>query len=205
MKERGGLMPSPRQVNWSGIGWLLANDVLLICMWLPLLILYVIVAISNIALAKVTKVSYHGLTMKDLTTYQTVVLQSRAHRAIKAHLTQLLKEHGVTMMQWSILGLVSDAGEAGVRISDLAHTLDTSLAFITTSVNVLEAKGFVIRAGHSQDNRAKLVRLSTEFAPKIAAIEADIATKQQDVLYSIIDTKDMSAYLRVLRSLAKTA
>lgn len=141
----------------------------------------------------------------DLTTYQAVVLQSRAHRAIKTHLTDMLKDHGVTMMQWSILGLVADAGEQGIRISDLAHALDTSLAFITTSVNVLEAKGFVVRAGHTQDNRAKLVRLSEAFAPKIAAIETDLNAKQQDFLYGGIDTKDVAAYFRVLRRFAKTA
>lgn len=141
----------------------------------------------------------------DLTTYQAVVLQSRAHRAIKTHLTEMLKDYGITMMQWSILGLVADAGEQGVRISDLAHALDTSLAFITTSVNVLEAKGFVNRVGHSQDNRAKLVHLSESFAPKIATIEADLGVKQQDFLYSNIDTKDIAAYFRVLRQFAKTA
>jgi DNA-binding MarR family transcriptional regulator len=141
--------------------------------------------------------------MNDLTTYQTVVLQSRAHRAIKNHLTQLLKEHGLTMMQWSIIGLVADARDDGVRISDLAHMLDTSLAFITTSVNVLEAKGFVRRAGHMQDNRAKLVRLSDTFAPKVADIETKLHKEQQELVYKNIDNKDLAAYLRVLGSLAK--
>ena len=139
----------------------------------------------------------------DLTTYQSVVLQSRAHRAIKAHLTKSLKNRGITMMQWSIIGLVADAGNDGMRISDLAHALDTSLAFITTSVNVLEAKGFVTRAGHAKDNRAKIVRLSPDFATQVAAIEKDLAAKQKAELYKSIETKDLAAYLRVLRHLAK--
>lgn len=160
-----------------------------------------------LGLAQVTKVSYSDQAMKnpDLTTYQAVVLQSRAHRAIKTHLTGSLKVHGVTMMQWSILGLVADAGQDGMRISDLAHALDTSLAFITTSVNVLEAKGFVQRAGHSQDNRAKLVRLTPEFMPKVASIEADLGQKQQNNLYADIDEKDMAAYFRVLEHFANVA
>ena len=145
------------------------------------------------------------MNTSDLTTYQAVVLQSRAHRAIKTQLTQLLKRHGITMMQWSILGLVADAGENGMRISDLAHALDTSLAFITTSVNVLEAKGFVVRAGHAHDNRAKLVRLSEQFAPQVAEIEQDIAAQQQAGLYDGIDSKDLAVYLRVLRQFAKAA
>jgi DNA-binding MarR family transcriptional regulator len=141
----------------------------------------------------------------ELTTYQAVVLQSRAHRAIKTNLTALLRPHGITMMQWSILGLVADANKEGVRISDLAHSLDTSLAFITTSVNVLEAKGFVQRVGHSQDNRAKLVRLSPTFAAKVAAIEGDLNNKQQEDLYSGINSKDLAVYFRVLQQFAKIA
>jgi MarR family transcriptional regulator for hemolysin len=146
------------------------------------------------------------MTMKisELNTYSAVVLQSRAHRAIKAHLSESLKAHGITMMQWSIIGLVADAGEQGMRISDLAHALDTSLAFITTSVNVLEAKGFVARAGHSQDNRAKIVRLSPDFAPKVGAIEADLKARQKDHLYDGISDKELDAYLNVLRHLAKS-
>ncbi|HET9411885.1 MAG TPA: MarR family transcriptional regulator [Candidatus Saccharimonadales bacterium] len=144
------------------------------------------------------------MNIKESNTYNDVVLQSRAHRAIKAHLTESLKDHGITMMQWSIIGLVADAGEQGVRISDLAHALDTSLAFITTSVNVLEAKGFVARAGHGQDNRAKLVRLSPEFAPKVGAIEADLKARQNDHLYDGISAKDMNAYFTVLRHLARS-
>jgi DNA-binding MarR family transcriptional regulator len=144
------------------------------------------------------------MNISDLTTYRAVVLQSRAHRAIKMHLTQLLKDRGITMMQWSIIGLVSDAGENGMRISDLAQALDTSLAFITTSVNVLEAKGFVVRTGHSQDNRAKLVRLSEAFAPKVTAIETDLSARQQEYLYAGLDAKDIAVYFKVLRHFAKS-
>ncbi len=141
----------------------------------------------------------------DLTTYQAVVLQSRAHRAIKVHLSQLLKVHNITMMQWSILGLVADANEQGMRISDLAHALDTSLAFVTTSVNVLEAKGFVKRSGHAHDNRAKLVHLSKEFAPKVAAIETDLTAKQQADLYKDLSADDVTTYFNVLRYFAKVS
>lgn len=145
------------------------------------------------------------MSKSELTTYQTIVLQSRAHRAIKTYLTHLLKTHGITMMQWSIIGLVADAGDEGIRISDLAQLLDTSLAFITTSVNVLEAKGFVNRTGHNLDNRAKLVRISKEFAPKVSAIEADLERSQQDELYAGLAAKDVAAYFKVLRYFAKVA
>ncbi len=139
------------------------------------------------------------------TSYQAAVIQSRAHRVIKETLAHALREYGVTMMQWSVIGLVSDAGTNGLRISDLAKTLDTSLAFVTTSINVLEAKGIVYREGHTQDNRAKLVRLSPSFVPKVAVIEVDLAKYQQAVLYSQIKPQDLLVYFKVLRQIAETA
>jgi DNA-binding MarR family transcriptional regulator len=141
----------------------------------------------------------------SLTSYQAVVIQSRAHRAIKENLTRLLRDHGITMMQWSIVGLISDAGEEGVRISDLAQKLDTSLAFITTSVNVLEAKGLVHRVGHARDNRAKLVRLSPEFAGRVPLIEAELSKKQLAEIYRAISAADLATYFNVLSILANKA
>lgn len=145
------------------------------------------------------------MNKSSLTSYQAVVIQSRAHRAIKENLTQLLREHGITMMQWSIVGLISDAGKEGVRISDLAQKLDTSLAFITTSVNVLEAKGLVHRAGHASDNRAKLVRLSPEFAERVPVIEAQLSKKQLSQIYRAISPADLATYFSVLTVLATKA
>jgi DNA-binding MarR family transcriptional regulator len=141
----------------------------------------------------------------SLPTYQAVVLQSRAHRAIKESLTRLLRDHGITMMQWSIIGLISDAGKNGMRISDLAHKLDTSLAFITTSVNVLEAKGLVHRVGHAKDNRSKLVHLNPDFAPRVATIEAELSKKQMADIYQSISPSDLATYFNVLGALAKKA
>lgn len=144
------------------------------------------------------------MSTTDLTTYQAVVLQSRAHRAIKTNLSQALRAHGITMMQWSIVGLVADAGKEGARISDLAHALDTSLAFVTTSINVLEAKGYVSRTGHILDNRSKVVRLSEDFAPKVAIIESDLYKQLNERLYAGIKQRDLDAYLKTLQKIAQT-
>jgi DNA-binding MarR family transcriptional regulator len=162
---------------------------------------------ASFGVDKLSTVSYSWLTMKhsSLPTYQAVVLQSRAHRAIKESLTRLLRNHGITMMQWSIIGLIADAGKGGMRISDLAQKLDTSLAFITTSVNVLEAKSLVYRVGHARDNRSKLVHLNPDFAPRVATIEAEVSKKQMAEVYHAISPTDLTIYFNVLSALAKKA
>lgn len=136
-------------------------------------------------------------------TYRSAVTQSRANRAFKAKMSHLLKQHNVTMMQWTIIGLVGDAQKDGLRISDLASELDTSMAFITTTVNMLEAKGIVQKTSHERDSRAKIVRLSDDFRPKVAAIEADLNAHIQKWLTEKVNAKDLATYFAVLNTIAE--
>jgi DNA-binding MarR family transcriptional regulator len=143
------------------------------------------------------------MKLTELTTYQTTVTQARAHRALKTKTSYFLREHNITMMQWAIIGSLYTAGDAGMRVSDVAAQLDTSLAFVTTTLNVLEAKNIVSRASHAQDNRAKIVRLTPEFAPKVQAIEKELATKLCGWLIPAIGREDLATYITVLGKIAE--
>ena len=90
-----------------------------------------------------------------------------------------------------------------VRPNSLAHQLDTSLAFVTTTLNVLEAKNIVSRANHTQDNRAKIVRLTPEFEPKVAIIEEELSTKLCGWLVPAVGREDLTTYIKVLGKIAK--
>src|SRR5690349_18561171 len=144
------------------------------------------------------------MKFSDTTTYQTTLLQARAHRALKTKLSYFLRPYNLTMMQWAIVGSLHNSGETGMRVSDLAQQLDTSLAFVTTTLNVLEAKGIVQRANHAQDNRAKIVRLTDSFTPKIDEIEKEVATKLRDWLFPSIGKENLEIYLTVIDKIAKT-
>lgn len=138
-------------------------------------------------------------------TYQCAVIQARAHRALKAKLSYFLKGHNLTMMQWAIIGVLAEAGKTGMRVSDLASLLDTSLAFITTTVNVLEAKRMVKRTSHGDDNRAKIVTVTDSYKPKVIALEKTLHTQMDEWLKTVVSQKDMASYLRVAEEIAKTA
>lgn len=136
-------------------------------------------------------------------TYRVAVTQSRANRAFKTKMAQLLKQHNITMMQWTIIGLVHDAGKDGLRISDLAKQLDTSMAFVTTTVNMLEAKGAVQKSSHERDSRAKLVRISQDFAAQVSEIEATINADIEKWLTQKAGAKDLATYFAVLNLIAE--
>jgi DNA-binding MarR family transcriptional regulator len=143
------------------------------------------------------------MRLSNTPTYRAAVTQSRANRAFKAKMSDLLKGHNITMMQWTIIGLVNDAGKDGLRISDLAGELDTSMAFITTTVNMLEAKGIVQKTSHDRDSRAKLVRIVAAFQPKVTEIENDLHSHIQKWLGQKTSAKDLATYFAVLNVIAE--
>jgi len=139
----------------------------------------------------------------DITTYEALVLQSRAGRILKTIMQPILRNYDLTMMQWSVIGHIHTAGKKGIRISDLADQIDTSLAFITNSVNALEAKDLVYRVGHESDNRAKMVCINPEFRRKISKIEKELRERLSETLGAQIKLEHISIYLEVLRQIAE--
>ena len=138
----------------------------------------------------------------DQTTYHNTLTQARAHRIIKTKLSYFLRPHNLTMMQWAIVGSLYKAGDTGMRVSDLASQLDTSLAFVTTTLNVLEAKGVVERVSHAQDNRAKVVHLTKDFMPKVESIEKEVASKMSNWLMPVLGEEQLYTYLAVIHKIA---
>ncbi|MGD8374347.1 MAG: MarR family transcriptional regulator [Candidatus Woesebacteria bacterium] len=144
------------------------------------------------------------MDLSELTTYQALVNQSRANRTVKAQFEQTLREHNLTVMQWSVLGFIKDAGKQGIRISDLAQKIDTSLAFITNSVNALQAKGIVCRAEHESDNRAKLVSVAPAYRKKLESIEKQLHQRMDSWLESCLGS-GVKAYLETLEKIAQSS
>lgn len=144
------------------------------------------------------------MDLTEITTYQGLVYHSRANRSFKAFMQKILREHDLTMMQWSILGFIKDAGKAGVRISDLAKKVDSSLAFITNSVNVLEHKKMVYRVGHETDNRAKLVCVQPGSRKKLDTLEEKLRAELREWFARHVDRKELEMHVKVLHDIAKS-
>lgn len=116
---------------------------------------------------------------RQLTTYQAVISQARAFRVLKNFMADNLKDYGLTMTEWLLIGKVIDSGKNGVRITELAETLGVELPVITNLVNKAEKDGWVKKVTDAQDKRAKLVKPTIEGGEKACDIEGDLrqATK----------------------------
>ncbi len=142
-------------------------------------------------------------TLGDLTTYQVGAMQAAAHRALKKHGDELLKDYGITSMQWHIIGAVLDKDDQGARISELADQLDTTMAFLTTNVNLLESKGILRRSDNKTDGRSRLIYVSKSFRPKCKEIEAALRTKLRQSIYSKLTPEELHTYIKAVIKFAQ--
>lgn len=142
------------------------------------------------------------MDLRKLSTYQAGIMQSSAHRALGVFVTRLLQPHGLTMMQWFVLGLIHDAGKTGMRMTTLAEQLNTTMAFVTNHINRLESMGLVTRTVDAIDTRARIVKLEPAARKKVEKIETELRAGMREGVYSLVSTEELLTYLKVLSKFA---
>ncbi len=140
--------------------------------------------------------------LSKITTYQAGVQQASTHRILQKHCDSILKPYGISKMHWLIIGTVLDSGKKGMRITELADTLNTTMSYITTAVNLLESKKMLVRKDSSTDNRSKLISISPGFVRKCAEIETTLRTGLKKSIYAKIDEDDFLIYMKVMYQLS---
>lgn len=133
-----------------------------------------------------------------ITTYQAGALQAKSHRALSVMQNRILKPYGISTMQWVVLGAVYDVGIDGIRTSDLAKKLDTTLAFITVTVQRLESKGYVRKMANLEDSRSKIIVFETLREDFFLQIEQDVRVQLRQTIYAKITRDELNTYLSVI-------
>lgn len=143
---------------------------------------------------------YSKKDISQITTYQSGIAQASAHRLINRIVTDFLLAYGLTPMQWFAIGMIYDTSPAGIRLSDLAKTLDTTLPYITNTITLLESKGLVKKLTHTGDSRIKLVSIVASKERMINEIESGLRDRLREELYheDNISREELAAYIHVL-------
>jgi DNA-binding MarR family transcriptional regulator len=139
--------------------------------------------------------------IRSITTYQAGTVQAAMHRLLQKKSDEVLKPFGLTKMHWMIIGNVIDAGDRGIRMSDLASILGTSLPYLTKAVNLLEKQSYVLRASNEGDQRAKIITSNPAFADKYQEIETQLRQALREQIYQDIDPEEFATYIRVMYKL----
>jgi len=143
---------------------------------------------------------YQTQDIGQITTYQSGIAQASAHRVINRVVTDFLLRYGLSSMQWFILGHIYDAGDQGIRMSDLMRKVHTTLPYITNTVALLESKGMINKIGHAGDSRIKLVRVDDSYITTVEEIEEGLREHMRSTLYRDdgITRQELQDYITVL-------
>jgi DNA-binding MarR family transcriptional regulator len=146
---------------------------------------------------------YEQGDLGHITTYQVGVLQASINRILQKHSDAILKPYGISKMQWLIIGTVLDSGERGIRLTDLAKILDTTMSYITTAVNLLESKDMLSRQENEHDSRSKFITINSNFKDTCDDIEHVMRESLRNTIYTQIDPAEFRVYIKVLHQLSK--
>lgn len=140
------------------------------------------------------------MNYKDATTYQIGLLQAQAYRNLQEAFRTALEPYGLTIPEWSVLGIVHDYKTIGM--TQLTDLLQSKASHPTVLVEGLCQRGFMTRTADPGDKRAKMVAITAagsaivlDAEPKVrASIGAALAT---------IDRADLQGYYASLLGLAQ--
>lgn len=144
--------------------------------------------------------------ISQITTYQSGVMQSTAHRILGRIKTEYLSQFNITSMQWFVIGYAYDAGDTGIKLNDLMKQLDTTMPFITTIVNALESKGIIHKISDTKDSRVKIAVLNQSYRSTVEEIEEGLREELRMRLYreDNISRQELAAYIAVLYKISQT-
>lgn len=144
-----------------------------------------------------------GTSLNEITTYQVGVLEAAAHRALRQHKDTLLKEYGLNGVDWYLIGTVHDAGEQGIRSTDLAKQLNVTMGFLTKEVNHLEARGILVKKANAKDARSSYIALNKKYVQTLQRIEQKLRAQLRDSIYGTITRDELQTYLKVIAAFSK--
>jgi DNA-binding MarR family transcriptional regulator len=151
---------------------------------------------------KSTYLSDSARNLSQTRTWQTGILQSGVHRDMKKLSDGYLKQYDLTTMHWFILGAVLDAGDDGIRLTDLAERVGTTLGYLTNAVNNLELKHMMVRLDHMSDSRTKILIIDPDFRSQCEVIERGLRKLLREEFYQKVSREELQQYVSVLEKLS---
>ncbi|MDB5184997.1 MAG: Transcriptional regulator, MarR family [Candidatus Saccharibacteria bacterium] len=151
----------------------------------------------------VTSSDNSGIDIANVPTWQVGIVQSHALRTTKKIADNFLKPYGLTRMHWYIVGAIADTGNDGIRITDLAKQLGTTVGYLTTAVNNLETQGKVLRSGHKHDNRTKILKVSPDYIATCTEIEQGLSKQFRETVFKRMNARELATYVNVLYKLTQ--
>jgi len=132
--------------------------------------------------------------LEDFAPYRIVALG----HAISGRLSQAYRDENLTIPEWRVLAVISQAEEVAAR--DVVSRTPMDKMTVSRAVASLEAKGFVLRATSKSDRRVSMLSLSKNgraLFDRVAALALEI----EDELMAPLSPEETAAFRMVLQKL----
>jgi DNA-binding MarR family transcriptional regulator len=134
-----------------------------------------------------------------LSTYKIGLLQTKAYRTLNQETAKILKPHGITPVDWALLGLVYESPD-GMRLSHLAQELGVEAPFITEQSESLIKQNLIQINPTKEDKRVKLMTLTDQARKMIPKIEKELVANMLPLLKGST-MADLRGYRHVLNNI----
>lgn len=144
-----------------------------------------------------------GDTLKNNKMYALAMAQAFAARNLSDFYQNLLKQHGLTTIEWFVLGVVSDATKTGgIRVTDLAMTFNVKTTYITSVLNGLRTKDYVENQYDANDARVRLAIITQKGSKELPVIERSLRSETARLLDDVVTGAELEQYARTASKLA---
>ena len=141
--------------------------------------------------------------VRNAKTYRVGLVQAKAYRFLKQHMSLLLLKHGITTIEWALLGVLFDS-LTGTRMNAVATELGVEVPFVTVMAKKLSRAGYIDTVIDARDARAKLLTLSSKGRAFVEKNERELRDDLRPLLKGV-SIPDLMAYMKVLEKIIENA
>ncbi|MGK5533549.1 MarR family winged helix-turn-helix transcriptional regulator [Streptomyces sp. URMC 129] len=121
-----------------------------------------------------------------------------SHRVFRSVEQQLKEEAGLSHPQYEILVKLARAGDAGLRMTELAESLITSKSGLTYQIGQLEKRGLVTRGSCPTDDRGVTAHLTEAGAEALREAAPGHVARVREALIDILDRDQLATLAHAL-------
>lgn len=117
--------------------------------------------------------------------------------------TDLQGLQGITLFDYHMLAMLSEAPERNLSMTDLAARTSASLSRLSHVVKKLEARGWVVRLQSKEDARVKIASLTTQGWDMLVQMAPHHVATVRAMVFDPLDDKDVKDLARITRKIVK--
>lgn len=115
--------------------------------------------------------------------------------------SELQVQAKITLFDYTVLAMLSEAPEHILPMSQLASRTSSSLSRLSHVVKKLEGRGWVMRSRSAEDARVTIAKLTDEGWDTVVSLAPEHVDSVQKLIFQGLDDRDVAELARIGRKL----